>query len=144
MEKTEKDPSSYIDSLPAESREALSRLDTLISRVMAAHSRALWVGPFWGGTDQTIIGYGDVTTTQSRGRKVEWFMVGLALQKNHISLYVNAVQNGRYVSESFGPKLGKVKVGKASISFKRVDDVDLAVLTEVLEIARDEMPEATQ
>lgn len=108
MEKTEKDPSLYIDSLPAESREALSRLDTLISRVMAVHSRALWVGPF------------------------------------HISLYVNAVQDGRYVSESFGPKLGKVKVGKASISFKRLEDVDLEALTEVLKIARDEMPEATQ
>lgn len=119
----------------------MERLDVVISTVMAGHSRALWVGPFWGGTDQTIIGYGDVTTTQSRGRKVPWFMVGLALQKNYISLYVNAVQDGRYVSESFGPRLGRVKVGKASISFKRLEDVDLQVLTEVLEIARDQMPE---
>lgn len=142
MDRTEKNPSAYIESLPTERREEMSRLDALISARMEGHSRALWVGTFWGGTEQTIIGYGDITTTQSRGRKVAWFMMGLALQKNYISLYVNAVQNGRYVSEAYGPTLGKVKAGKASISFRRLDDVNLEVLAEVLGIARDQMPES--
>ncbi len=54
MERTGKDPSAYIELLPAERREEMSRLDALISARMEGHSRALWAGTFWGGTEQTI------------------------------------------------------------------------------------------
>jgi len=52
----------------------------------------------------------------------------LALQKNYISLYVNAVENGKYVSEICGKDLGKVKIGKSSISFKSIGDLDISKL----------------
>ena len=136
MKKTDKDPSAYLASLPDDVRDSMQRLDRLISDVMAGQPRILWEGVFWGGTEQAIIGYGDLTTDRGRGKVVEWFMVGLALQKNYISLYVNAVADGQYVAEKYREKLGKVKVGKASISFKRIEDVELDVLRELLTIAR--------
>ena len=77
--------------------------------------------------------------TQARGRTVEWFMVGLALQKQYISVYVNAVEDRQYVAEKYAPELGKVKVGKSSISFRRLDDVNLDVLAKVISIARDQL-----
>jgi len=141
MERTSKDPSAYLGSLPDETRETMERLDDLIANVFARHPRTLWEGVFWGGTEQTIIGYGDLSMTQSRGRIVEWFMVGLALQKRHYSLYVNAVEGRRYLAEAYAGRLGKVKVGKSSIGFTSLDDVDLAVLTELLERARDQLQE---
>ena len=141
MERTSKDPSAYLSSLPDGSRETMERLDKLIAGVFAGHARNLWEGVFWGGTEQSIIGYGDLTTTQSRGRIVEWFMVGLALQKRHYSLYVNAVDGRRYLAEAYSDRLGKVKVGKSSIGFTTLDDIDLAVLTELLERARDQLEE---
>ena len=138
MQKTDKDVSAYLDSLPEPERESMMRLDRMISDVMRGQSRALWEGTFWGGSEQTIIGYGDLVAGRS-GQKSDWFMVGLALQKRYISLYVNAAQDGQYVAEKYRSRLGKVKVGKASISFDRLDDVDLGGLAEVLQIERDQL-----
>jgi hypothetical protein len=66
-------------------------------------------------------------------------MVGLALQKRYISVYVNAVDGGQYVAEKYRKRLGKVKVGKASISFKQIEDIDVAVLREVVTFARKQL-----
>lgn len=139
MHKTSTDPSIWLASLPDDIRPDLQRLDEIISGVMQEHPRELWEGIFWGGTEQTIIGYGNLTMTQSKGREVEWFMVGLARQKNHISVYVNAVEDGRYVAEKYAAALGKVKVGKASIAIKRLADLDLDTLATVITIARDQL-----
>ncbi|MDO9087572.1 MAG: hypothetical protein Q7U53_15295 [Anaerolineaceae bacterium] len=139
MNRTKKDISAHIDSLPDEFRHTIKHLDKIISDIMVGHSRVLWEGPFWGGSEQAIIGYGDLTQTQSRGKIIEWFMVGLALQKNYISIYVNAVEDGQYVAEKYRSKLGKVKVGKASISFKNLNDLDIDTLQNVVSIARDQL-----
>jgi hypothetical protein len=66
-------------------------------------------------------------------------MVGLALQKNHISLYVNAVADGKYLGDRYRARLGKVKTGSASISFRRLEDIDLGVLTELVTAARKQL-----
>ena len=135
MNKTKKDISAYIDSLPDELRQSIKHLDKIISDIMVGHSRVLWEGTLWGGTEQVIIGYGDFTINQSHGKKSEWFMVGLAIQKHYISIYVNAVEDGQYVAEKYRSKLGKVKVGKSSISFKHLDDLDIDTLQKVVSIA---------
>lgn len=62
--------------------------------------------------------------------------MGLASQKNYISIYVSAVEDGQYIAEKYGPGLGKVKVGKSSISFKRITDVDLTKLRRLIGKAR--------
>ena len=136
MNKTKKDISAHIVSLPEELCQDIKHLDKVISEIMVGHSRVLWEGTLWGGTQQEIIGYGDYTINLSRGKKSEWFMVGLAIQKNYISIYVNAVEDGQYVAEKYRSKLGKVKVGKSSISFTRLDDLDMNTLQKVVSIAR--------
>ena len=35
-------------------------LDSVITSAMPGRSRTLWEGVFWGGTEQQIIGYGDL------------------------------------------------------------------------------------
>ncbi len=139
MNKTKKDISDHIDSLPAEFRQSIRQLDQIISAIMVGHSPVLWEGTLWGGTEQAIIGYGDYTITQSRGKKSEWFMVGLAIQKRYISIYINAVEDGQYVAEKYRSKLGKVKVGKSSISFKQLEDLDIDTLKKLVSIARGQL-----
>ncbi len=138
MQRTDRDPTGYVDSLPEDDRESMRRLDLMISDAMEGQPRVLWEGRLWGGTAQSIIGYGEYSYTRS-GRQSDWFVVGLALQKNYISVYVNAVQDGQYVAERYRSQLGRVKVGKSSISFKRIEDVNLEVLATVLRIARDQV-----
>lgn len=140
MKKTRRNPTLYLGTLPADVRAPMRQLDRLISRIMKGKGRRLWEGVFWGGTPQVIIGYGDFSQSRPRGKTVDWFMVGLAQQKNYLSLYVNAVEDGQYLSHKYRSRLGKVKVGSASISFRRLEDVDLDALTELLAAARKHLP----
>ena len=110
----------------------MTALDALIREAMPGRARSVWTGKLWGGTDQTIVGYGDIRQSRPRGPDVEWFAVGLALQKNHVSLYVNAAEGGRYLAKVYGARLGKVKIGSAALTFASVEDLDQSVLLEML------------
>lgn len=129
---TTRTPDQFIDSLEPRVGDEIRRLDEVISTTMTRQSRVLWEGKFWGGSEQSIIGYGDYT--YQRGKEtIEWFKVGLAVQKNYTSLYVNAADEEGYLSRRYADRLGKVKLGSSALSFKTIDDIDLEVLEEMLE-----------
>lgn len=132
MQKVDTTPDEHLAAYPDGERETMLALDRLISAALPGRSRVVWSGTFWGGTEQHIVGYGDIVQPRPRGRDVEWFAVGLARQKNHYSLYINAIEDGTYLTASYADRLGKVKVGASSIGFKTLDDIDLRVLDELL------------
>jgi hypothetical protein len=68
---------------------------------------------------------------------VEGFIVGLAVQKRHLSLYINAVEDRQYLSEKHGHELGKVMVGKAALTFGSAADVDLECLEWLMRTSRE-------
>ena len=125
-------PDAYLASLTDEHRETLESVDSAIHRALPDRQRVLWQGVFWGGTQQSIIGYGHIEQTGSSGKTVEWFLVGLARQKRNYSIYVNATADNAYLAHRYADRLGKVKLGAASIGFRRLEDLDLAVLTELV------------
>lgn len=135
MEKVKTSPDTFIASLADGTRESIEKLDKEIAKIMKGETRTLWKGTFWGGSEQSIIGYGDLVYDR-KGKTVNWFKIGLAVQKNYISLYVNAVEDNKYLGQTLGPDLGKVNIGASSISFKRLDDVDLPKLRELLKRAK--------
>ncbi len=137
MERSSRDVDEFLGTLPEESRDDMKTLDASFGAAMEGLDRVLFEGTFWGGSEQEIIGYGAGDYTRPNGTKVDWFMVGLALQKNYISVYINAVEDRQYLSEKYGKDLGKVKVGKSSLSFKSVEDIDLDKLTALVVKARD-------
>ena len=102
--------------------------------------RVLWEGVLWGGTDQRIIGYGGYHSTNRSGKEVDWFVVGLAAQRDHISLYVNAVRDGDYLVKAYADQLGKAKVGSANVTFRTSAGLDLAAVQRMVQEARDLVP----
>lgn len=135
MKITKTNPNNYIASLPESQRESVRKTDKLITSAAPRIKRVMWEGKFWGGTDQKIIGYGNITYTGSNKKEVEWFIVGLAAQKNYITLFVSAVENGEYVVQQYKNKVGKAKVGKSTISFKNIDDLDLDSVHKIVKKA---------
>ncbi len=126
-------PSDYIASIDVDPvRDAMQQLDAVIAGAMAERDRVLWQGTFWGGTEQTIIGYGHISQPRPRGETVEWFLAGLARQKRNYSIYLNAVRDGAYLAHHYAERLGKVKLGAASIGFTKPENIDLDVLAELL------------
>jgi hypothetical protein len=132
MERTARSVDEHLASIDGVRGEDIRTLDEIIREQMPEAERHLYEGTFWGGSDQQIIGYGILDYRNKSGDDVEWFLVGLADQKNYISMYVNAVDDGKYLLDQYEGRLGKVKKGSASISFASLDDIDLAGLSEML------------
>jgi hypothetical protein len=117
--------------------ETIQALDRLITGAMPGRRRVLYEGRFWGGTEQTIIGYGHLVQPRPGGEVAHWFLVGLARQKNHYTIYVNAVLDGKYLGQHYAGRLGRVKLGSASIGFASLDGVELEMLSELLRHANE-------
>ena len=135
MKRVESSPDDYIASQPPNIRVVLEELHTLIKIALPDRDCYMWEGVFWSGSEQRIIGYGNYSYQRSDKTQVEWFIVGLTRQKNYFSVYVNAVEGKIYLAELYGPRLGKVKIGKSSISFRSRADINLNVLREMIEHA---------
>ena len=140
MERSTSSPDSFIETLPDGVREDIETLDAVIAQVMTGHERVLWEGVFWGGSNQRIIGYGSWRYRGRSGATGEWFIVGLASQKNYLALYVNGAEGGTSLAKLYAPRLGKVKAGSSNLSFKRAADIDVDVLRELVGRARDLTP----
>ena len=143
MQNTGRDVTEFLATLDGPHADSLRALDLIIAEVFSGLTRDLWEGKFWGGTDQQIIGYGHIQQPRPRGPAVEWFVVGLARQKNHLSVYVNAAADGGYLVQQYKGRLGKVKVGSAAITFPSIDSLELDAFRALLQDAARLTPDAT-
>lgn len=116
----------YFAQLPAERREQLAFLHNFIQKA------APKLKPVFA---YNMPGYGTFKYKNYKGDVIDWPIVALASQKNYISVYVCAVENGEYIAEKNKARLGKVSVGKSCIRFKKLADVDLATLEKVIKAA---------
>lgn len=139
MDRVDRDADDVIAATAERWRPIVEALDHDIVVSMPGRCRLVWEGTFWGGTDQAIIGYGDLVQPRPRGGSVEWFVVGLAAQRRHVSLYVNAVLDGAYLVQRWADRLGangrRVKVGAANVTVTTLDHLDRAALRQMLVLA---------
>ncbi len=116
----------YLAALPKERREPVEFLHKLIQKTspkLKAHFA------------YNMLGYGSFPYRNYKKEMIEWPVVSLASQKNYMSLYVCAVDKGKYLAETYKKELGKVSVGKSCIRFKKVEDLNLPALKKVLKFA---------
>lgn len=82
-----------------------------------------------------MLGYGSFPYKNYKKELITWPVIALANQKNYVSVYVCAVDNGEYLAEKHKKELGKVSVGRSCIRFKKPEDVNLPVLKKVIQAA---------
>jgi hypothetical protein len=76
-----------------------------------------------------IIGFGDRHLVYESGRELDWFVMGFSPRKNALSLYITgAVENTKLME-----KLGKHKTGKGCLYINKLSDIDIKILTEIIE-----------
>jgi len=142
MQRTDLDVDAFLAGLESPRAADLRALDRLIGAELAGLERVLWEGPMWGGTAQRIVGYGGIAQPRPRGASVDWFLVGIAEQQRHLSVYVNAVEEGEYLVKRRAGELGRVKVGSAAVTFASLDDLDIDAFRALLQRARALAPDA--
>ncbi len=79
-----------------------------------------------------MIGYGKSKYKTKAGKEGTWFVIGLANQKNYISVYCCVTKDGEYLAEKYKDILGKTSVGKSCIRYKKIEDIDWKGLEKVL------------
>ncbi len=120
-------PSQYLATLSEPRRTELKLLDAAIRK--AAPKLKPYVA--YSGT---MIGYGEYHYKYASGREGDCPLVALSSRAQYISLYVSGHRDGKSIAEVAKPRLGKVSVGKACIRFKRLEDLNLST---VIELVRD-------
>ena len=80
----------------------------------------------WG---ESIVGFGHYHYKYASGREGDWFLTGFAPRKQNLTLYIMA---GFDNYEALLSKLGKHSTGKSCLYVKRLADVDMPVLTELV------------
>ena len=80
-----------------------------------------------------MLGYGLMPYKPKSAKETTmWPLIALAAQKRHLSLYVCAVVDGRYLAEARAEQLGKVSCGKSCIRFTSLDAVDAGELSALV------------
>jgi len=81
------------------------------------------------------IGYGSETLSYAAGGSRAFYKIGLSANTSGLSVYVMGLKDKKYLSETYGSRLGKAKITGYCIRFKSVKDVDLGVLEDVIAAA---------
>jgi hypothetical protein len=95
-------------------REDLEAFDRLVVSTAPGLERYFHAGTPAGqlGMRFKLLGYGPFHYTATNGQRVEWPTIGVALQKNYISVYVAAKEpDGIPVTERFRGWLGESRMG---------------------------------
>jgi hypothetical protein len=80
----------------------------------------------WG---TSIVGFGRYRYKYESGTKGEWFLVGFAPRKQDLTLYI---MSGLERYPALMEKLGKHKTGKSCLYIKKLEDVDLPTLKQLI------------
>lgn len=112
----------------------LQKLDRLLRKSAPRLKRYFHKGTPAGepGMRFKMIGYGKSHFLAKSGQQVEWPIVGVALQKSYISVYLSISKDGAPLVQSFAGRLGECRIGQNNFSFVRFDDLNQAAVSALL------------
>jgi hypothetical protein len=117
---------AHIHSLPEPRRSHMQHLHDVIRAAVPDAEVRLWdyAGP--------LIGYGVYTYRTRAGASGEWFPVGLASRKQHISLFSTAMSpEGGYLVEQVHHRFPGTKIGRSCINITKPELVDDAAVRDL-------------
>ena len=113
--------SLFLDQIePEQKRKDSHALVALMSQITAEKPK------LWG---TSIIGFGDYHYKYKSGREGDWFLTGFSPRKNALTVYLMCDLSHEGLNFD---GLGKYKLSKGCLYFKKIEDVDLNVLTQII------------
>ena len=121
-QRTDNSVSLFLDQIePKQKRKDSHALVALMSQITAEKPK------LWG---TSIIGFGDYHYKYKSGREGDWFLTGFSPRKNALTVYLMCDLSHEGLDFD---GLGKYKLSKGCLYFKKIEDVDLNVLTQIIE-----------
>lgn len=78
------------------------------------------------------IGYGTQTIKYADGKTSEFYQIGLSANSTGFSVYILGLDDKKFLSETYGKKIGKASVSSYCIKFKSIKDINLDILEEAI------------
>jgi hypothetical protein len=122
--KTKKNRASvaaYLDAIADPDQRKDAKTVAKLMREVTGEKPAMW------GT--SIVGYGNYHYRYASGREGDWMLTGFSARKGNLTLYIMA---GFAAYAALLKKLGKHKTGKSCLYVKCLEDIDLAVLRQLV------------
>ena len=119
---TKQSVTAFLNSIESEQKRKDAKTVAAIMRKASGEKAKMW-GP-------AIVGYGLYHYTYDTGREGDFMRVGFSPRKQNISVYVIPGFTG---FSGLLKKLGKHKVGRSCLYINKLDDVDVDVLTQIVE-----------
>ena len=118
---TDQSAEAFLNGLTDENkrRDAFTILE-LMRKISQAEPK------MWGAS---IIGFGDYHYKYASGREGDWFQIGFSPRKQDLTLYL--MQGFKQYGDLLA-KLGKFKTSKGCLYIRRLSDVDLPTLEELI------------
>lgn len=116
-------PKEYIAKLAEPRKSDIATLDRLIRKAAPKLEPRIEMG---------ILAYGHCKLKYANGKEREWFQIGVASNASYISLYVSGTEGTGFRVADFKKDLPKAKFGGGCVKFKRLSDVDEAVLARMI------------
>ena len=113
----------YIAEVEEKRREDIQKLHDLVREEAPELELTMEFG---------MLGYGKFHYKYKTGREGDWMKIGIANNKQYISVYCCAADENGYVAEQFKERLPKADIGKSCVRFRRVSDLDEDVLRELI------------
>jgi len=112
---------AFLDQLTdSAKREDAYRIVELMQKATGAKPK------MWGSG---IIGFGDNHLVYESGRELDWFIVGFSPRKENLTLYLTP---GFSEKQNLLKSLGKFKTGKGCLYIKRLADINIDVMENLI------------
>ena len=118
---TDADVGAFLDSVADERRRADAKVVYRLLQEVSGHEPVLW------GT--SIVGFGSVQLRYASGRELDWPVVAFSPRKAATTVYL---MEGFEERADLLARLGPHSTGKSCLYLKRLSDVDLDVLRELV------------
>ena len=120
-QRTEDDPEVFLAAIPDERRRADARtVCDLLARV-TGEPAAMW--------GKAIVGFGRRRLRYDSGRELDWMEIGFSPRKANTTIYLSG---GLDTYADLLGRLGKHTTGAGCLYLKSLDDIDTAVLEQLL------------
>ena len=120
-QKTKASVSAFLNAIEDDQQRKDAKTIAKIMKEVTGTVPAMW-GP-------SIVGFGSYHYKGASGREGDWLRTGFSPRKQNLSVYI---MDG---FKSYGPllkKLGKHKTSKSCLYIKRLEDVDVGVLRQLI------------
>ena len=124
----------YITCQPEPKRSDMQALHHIILQLMP--SCRLWFLDGKNSDNKTVsnpnIGYGLHTIKYADGKTREFYQIGVSANTTGISVYIIGIKDKKYLAQTYGKALGEASVSGYCVKFKRMEDINIDVLEEML------------